>query len=266
MYERTLLRLIPKLRSFQVICLGGKTKLIAKAKEQRPPGAKWLFVLDKDFDDLIGAVFVHNDVYYLRAFSFDNYLVDLQALIHLCVEINPRELTVQQARRRCDGFAAFWPRLCASLERVSRLFAVARRHRVGVQTTKMSVEELLADANPADPIPTDEWYQQYYERFREALRGNNEWLADSETLASELKRAFEKDARVEFPEVPIVDQLPGKLLLGCVIRAVELWLQVRLSSLDVVERYARLAGHSDLRRLAYLADRISSDHPELIAA
>lgn len=76
-YERILLRLIPTLRSFQVICLGGKTKIIAKAKEARPLGAKWLFVLDKDFDDLLGSVFSHKDVYYLRAFSLENYLIDL---------------------------------------------------------------------------------------------------------------------------------------------------------------------------------------------
>lgn len=265
-YERVLLRLMPRLRSFQVICLGGKTKLIAKAKEQRPAGAKWVFVLDKDFDDLVGSVFVHSDVHYLHAFSFENYLVDLRALINLAVEMNPRGFTVNLAARRCDAFPAYWTRLCASLERVCRVFAVARRYRVDIQTTKVSIDDLLEGADPEDPRPTDEWYQRYIERFRGALHGDNEWLSNVELLETELNRAFDKDPRVTFPEVPIVDHLPGKQLLGCVIRAVEHWLEVRLSSLDVVELYARLVGHTDLGRLAYLAERISGNHPELIAS
>ena len=139
-YERILMRLIPKLRSFQVICLGGKSKLIAKAKEVRPVGAKWLFVLDKDFDDLLGSIFVHEDVYYLRAFSLENYLVDLPGIISLAVEMNPRGLTVRAAREQCRAFPAYIARLRASLERIGRLFVVARRYRVDIQTTKLSVK------------------------------------------------------------------------------------------------------------------------------
>lgn len=265
-YERVLLRLMPRLRPFQVICLGGKTKLIAKAKEQRPAGAKWIFVLDKDFDDLVGSIFVHSDVYYLHAFSFENYLVDLRALINLAVDMNPRRLTVKLATQRCDAFSVYWTRLCASLERVCRVFAVARRYRVDIRTTKISIDDLLEGADPENPCPTDEWYQSYIERFRGVLQGDAEWLSDVEFLEAELKRAFDKNPRVTFPEVSIVDHLPGKHLLGCVIRAVERWLDVRLSNLDVVELYARLVGHTDLRRLAYLAERISGDHPELIAS
>jgi len=263
-YERILLRLIPTIRSFKVICLGGKSKVIAKAKEQRPAGAKWLFVLDKDFDDLLGSIFVHSDVYYLRAFSLENYLIDLSGVISLAVEMNPRGLTVRAARERCVVFPAYMLRLRTSLERIARLFVVARRHRVEIATTKLSVDDLLEGAEDDDPVPTEEWYGQYLGRFLGALPKAAEWLAQEELLRGELDRAFVRDMRVTFPVVPVGDQLCGKHLLGCLLRAAQSWLGVPFRELDVVELYARLAAHVDLKRLSFLEHAISADHPDLL--
>lgn len=263
-YERVLLRLIPRLRSFQVICLGGKSKIIAKAKETRPKGAKWLFVVDKDFDDLLGSVFVHKDVYYLRAFSLENYLVDLSGIISLAVEMNPRGLTVRLAREKCVAFPAYMLRLRTSLERISRLFIVARRHRVEIRTTKLSVDELLNGAEVDDPVPTVEWYSQYLEHFLGALPTAAGWLAQGESLQGELDRAFERDARTTFPVVPVGDHFCGKHLLGCSLQAAQAWLGVTFRDLDVVELYARLTAHVDLKRLAFLEHAISADHPDLL--
>ena len=265
-YERVLLRLFPRLRPFQVICLGGKTKIIAKAKEVRPAGAKWLFVVDKDFDDLVGSVFLHKDVYYLRAFSLENYLVDLSAIINLAVEMNPRVLTVRLARERSASFPGYMLRLRTSLERINRLFVVARRHRVDISTTKLSVDELLDGSEVDDPVPTEEWYAQYLEKFLGALPKAADWLALDESLQTELDRAFVRDPRVAFPAVLVGDHLCGKHLLGCLLRAAQVWLGVAFRDLDVVELYARLTAHADLKRLAFLEHQITADHPDLIPA
>lgn len=263
-YERILMRLMPKLRSFQVICLGGKSKVIAKAKEARPDGAKWLFVLDKDFDDLIGNVFVHKDVYYLRAFSLENYLVDLQGIIGLAIEVNSRELTARLANERCAGFQAYMTKLRERLDAINRLFIVARRHRVNIKTTKISVDDLLHGADEQELIPTEEWYAQYLSQFIGNLPSNAEWLAQDEMLQAEMERAFVKDDRVNFPAVPVVDHFCGKHLLGCVLRTLQYWLGVKMLHLDVVELYVRLAGHVSLSRLEFLGHAITSDHPDLI--
>lgn len=265
-YERIIFRLIPKIKSFQVICLGGKAKVIAKAKERRPPGAKWLFVLDKDYDDLLGSVFVRDGVYYLRSFSLENYLVDLAGIVRLAVEMRPRELTFQTAVARCTLYPTFLTRLTRQLEKIGRLFVVARRHRVEIQTTKLSVDELLVGADEDQPIPTDDWYSSYLQRFRNSLPGGAEWLAENEALDSEVARAFERDPRCEFPDIEKVDHLCGKHLLGCVLRACQSWLEVRFVQLDVVELYARLAAQVDLRRLSYLAEAMVRDQPELVRA
>lgn len=265
-YERIMMRLLPKLRSFQVICLGGKTKLIAKAKADRPIGTKWLFVFDKDYDDLLGNIYVHNDVYYLHAFSIENYLVDPHAIVSLAVEMNSRTLTVRLANERCSAFPSYWKRLCKSLDRIGRLFVVARRYRVEIQTTKQPVDELLRGAEAIDPIPTDEWFEQYLAQFVNKLPRNAEWLAQEGMLEKEIDRAFVKDDHVDFPVVPFEDHLCGKHLLGCVLRFLQYSLGVRLLDLDVVELYTRLAAHANLGRLDFLGRAIATDHPDLLRA
>ena len=213
---------------------------------------------------MLGSVFVHDDVYYLRAFSLENYLVDLAAIIGLAVEMNPRGLTVRTARERCSAFPAYMVRLRASLERIGRLFVVARRHRVDVPTTKVSIDELLNGADVDDPIPTEEWYIQYLGRFLARLPKTAEWLVQDELRQAEIDRAFAKDSRVNFPAIPVADHLCGKHLLGCLLRASQCWLGVSFRDLDVVELYARLSAHVDLKRLAFLEHAIAADHPDLI--
>ena len=81
-YEKLISRMFPQLRSVAVICLGGKTKCVAKAKETPKSNRKipYIFILDKDFDDLLNGVELIPNVYYLQKFSIENYLVDLPAL------------------------------------------------------------------------------------------------------------------------------------------------------------------------------------------
>ena len=198
--------------------------------------------------------------------SLENYLVDLSGIISLAVETNPRDLTFREASKMCSAFSAYMKRLHASLDRIGRLFVIARRNRVDVSTTKISLDDLLHGADADEPIPTEEWYAQYLARFLAKLPKNAEWLTQEELLQSEMDNAFAKDPRVAFPAIPIADHLCGKHLLGCLLRASQHWLGVSFRELDVVELYVRLVGHVDLKRLTFLEQEITADHPDLIRA
>lgn len=265
-YERLLFRLLPGIRPFKVVCLGGKTILIAKAKAIRQEGAnatKQVFILDKDFDDLLGTIFIDEDVHYLHAFSIENYFVDLNGIINLAIERNSRNLTFNSALACCANYSCFVERLQQCLVRISRLFVVARKHRVDVKTTKLSVKELLEGADDGMPIPTEEWYSNYLTNFKDNLPPNAEHLANDDCLNFELERAFTKHDRVEFPDIPITDHICGKHYFMCLLRAVEKWIGIKLSDMDVVELYIRLASHIDLKRLDFLRQKILSTYPDL---
>lgn len=263
-YERLLQRLIPNLRPFQVICLGGKAKIISKAKESHVSEVRRIFVLDKDFDDLLGSVFSRGGVYYLRSFSVENYLVDLLAILRTAVELNARQLTVTAAHQKCIAFPAFLVRLHSRLLEVARLFVVARKFRVSIQTTKMSIDDLLSGSDPDEPMPTEDWIENYRQRLVQSTLGDNEWLSDVSALQGALSNAFVRPEGVDFPQVENVAHICGKHLWGCVIRYVQRAVGVKLLDLDGVELYLRVVGNINLAKLGYLKASILNDYPELV--
>jgi hypothetical protein len=82
-YERFIERLFPKITGFVVICLGGKTKVLAKAKEGRFPGVKSIFIVDSDYDSFPGKVEKIPDVFHFEKISFENYLIKKMLLLIL---------------------------------------------------------------------------------------------------------------------------------------------------------------------------------------
>lgn len=265
-YERILSRLIPNVRSFQVLCLGGKTKVISKSKEPAEGSARRIFVLDKDFDDLLGTVYRGPGVYYLRSFSIENYMIDLLALLKMAVELDARRLTVASALQRCAGFPQYLSRLNARLLDIARIFVVARRYRVSVETTKMSVESLLKDGGEDELIPTDGWVERYVRALVDSTLGDNEWLHDEDAFRAALLDAFVRPPELEFPEVSEYAHICGKHLWGCVVRYVQRALDVKLLDLDGVELYLRVATHINLNKLNYLRESILADYPDLVSA
>lgn len=264
-YERLLTKLIPGLKPFQVICLGGKTKLIAKSKEVRPAGARWIFILDKDYDDLLGTVFAGKGVYYLQSFSIENYLVDWASIAKVAIEVKVRELTFALARQRCGNFPAYLGRLQHRLTEIARLFVVARRYRVGIETTKIGVDDLLVGADADEPVPTEEWVIDCRARIRQMAHGANEWLGDEVALQAAIDAAFERGAEVTFPLVEQSSHLCGKHLLGCVVRYLQRVLDVGLVELDAIEFYIRIIGHASLVKMDYLRNAIVRDNPDLVS-
>lgn len=265
-YERILSRLIPNIKPFQVLCLGGKTKVIAKSKEPGMTGARRIFILDKDFDDVLGSIYCGKGVYYLRSFSIENYLVDLLALLKTAVELDARRLTVAAALQRCVGFSQYSSRLTARLLEIARIFVVARKYRVSIETTKMSVESLLRDSDEGDPIPTEDWVDRYKNEVVKSTLGENEWLNDDAALHVALSEAFVRPQAVEFPTVADQAHICGKHLWGCVVRYVQRSLGVQLLDMDSVELYLRVAAHINVTKLNYLRDAILADYPELATA
>ena len=54
-YERLFQIMFPKLTDFDVVCMHGKSNVKNKMSEPRVPGLGYIFIVDKDFDDLLGA-------------------------------------------------------------------------------------------------------------------------------------------------------------------------------------------------------------------
>lgn len=263
-YERLVNRIFPKASKIQIVCLGGKTKVIAKARVQDQLPVRSLFVLDKDFDDLLGKLETIPNLYYLNVYSLENYFLQLNALLQICVEERPTELTLTRARTMTPEWADFMDRLQHACSDAARLFIVARRFRVEIESTKMRVDSLLTGAETEWPIPTTEWIRNYREELKSRCHGNNEWLSDDSALDVQLGKAFLRDDGSPSDLVDSdSDHLCGKHLLGCVRRYLRARLAVELDELDNISFYIRLVGHLDLSPFERLRRNILADHPIL---
>ena len=265
-YERLLDKLIPNLRKFAVVCLGGKSKVIAKAKEPRTQDKISVFIVDKDFDDLLGLVENIDGLYYLQKNCLENYFLDMDALKSVCIEEKPNDLTNDKSHRLMSDKQTFQDELENRYQQITRLFIIARRYKIQrVVTTKMKIDDLLKGADPNYPVPTEEWCSN----FRRELQSNchereNEWLASDEQLDSELANAFVPENGAVALTANVIDHLNGKHMFKCLVRYVKSRLNVDIEKIDSQTLYLRLLANLNLNDLQGLKDKIVLENPLII--
>ncbi len=265
-YERLLEKLIPNLRRFAVVCLGGKSQLISKAREPRAAGRISIFIADKDFDDLLGLTQSINGLYYLEKHCFENYFLNIDALKLICVEENPLALTNDRANRLMGDKVLFLNRLHDAYEKVTRLFLVIRKYGIQrMETTKMSVDTLLEGADQQFPVPTDNWCANYRRMLKQNCHEREtSWLDDDVQLDIQLHNAFvPKNGSVALTN-NLTDHLNGKHMFRCLVRYVQSRLNVDIESMDTRELYLRVLSHLNLADLNSLKEKIIGDYPAIL--
>lgn len=140
LYEVVLRKLFPTLRIAKVIPLGGKQAVLAhamgsSARDEAPFGA---YLLDKDFDDLLGACVAHEAVFYLDRFCIENYFLDPDAVVEVVVESQPKEKrrTIQQTL----DIQAKLTALAESSRDLFMLFFCAQRFDLGIKNCGLAPE------------------------------------------------------------------------------------------------------------------------------
>lgn len=265
-YERLLDKLIPNLRHFAVVCLGGKSRVIAKAKEPRPAGVISVFVTDKDFDDLLGKTVDIEGLHYLGRNCLENYLLDLNILAAISIEQNP-DLTKAKVGEGLADQARYLSVLEERYVSLTRLFLVANKYGVGnVKTTKMAIDDLLVGAEDTFPVPTLEFLVDYRGRLQANCHGDNEWLTDDTALDVQLEEAFSPVIGGHPLTTEISHHLSGKHLFRCLVRYVKACLGVDLDSIDPRSLYLRMLAQLDLIALHPLRDQLLHRHPNLTRA
>lgn len=255
-YERFLEKLFPQLRGVVVLCLGGKTKVLSKAKQSRFPKITSVFIVDRDFDEFIEKLEDISDVFYLEKFSFENYLADRDALINLCIDENSRSLTKMRAGTSYSDYSEFRHQLVEKLLRLTKIYLVARRYSISVETTKVSFEDLLEDLD-ALPIPSDQKIEAYLDRVLGAcaVSKDKEWLTDRRTLIEEGERIFLAASISQ--DVDYADFCCGKHLLGCTVQYFDQRIANKIRELDPVNMYVRLLSYVDVSTFAKFRKSLS---------
>ena len=121
--------------------MGGKAKVLAHAMDpvNKKRARRSIYIVDKDFDDLLGHKVARKNVFYLDRYCIENYLFEEDAVLQIAVESNPKrkrrdlkkelklETLHRQAMRSFDG--------------LFRLFFAVQRFNLGIKNCDCAPEQ-----------------------------------------------------------------------------------------------------------------------------
>lgn len=140
LYECLLERIFPRLDSFAVFALAGKDNVLrhARSNDANEHKALRIYILDKDFDDVLGKIFVRDDVFYLDDYNIEMSLLDEVSLLRICVEERPR---VRRAvLRERFGFDTAMQQWLPMLDKLHRAFALVQKYDLGIANSNLPPE------------------------------------------------------------------------------------------------------------------------------
>ncbi|MBO1361504.1 DUF4435 domain-containing protein [Acetobacter sacchari] len=92
LYYEILRKIFPSLRFDKIFPLGGKSNIIVHARDSANASLpNRVYIVDKDFDDLLHKKETISNVFYLNKFCIENFLIQESALIEVIVESCPTE-------------------------------------------------------------------------------------------------------------------------------------------------------------------------------
>lgn len=266
-YDRLIRRILPDLKPYFIVCLGGKSEVlkVAKAKD-KVASVTEICIIDKDYDDLLGEIKSDTPVklIYLRKHSIENYLSQKEALVNIAIECRAKNyISRKEIEDLLSDFYNFSNKLITKLVEIGRYFIVARKYRVEIQTTKTPSNDIYFDASPTFPLPTDLWFNSYKAKFSDACAFSHDWLTDPNLLQASLQDAFQ-NKYTEFSWLEPADHVVGKHLLSGFLRYIGMRFKVNLLNIDPVELYTRLASHICISELSYLRTEILKVDSKLV--
>lgn len=240
LYHLVLKRLFPSIRITQIFPLKGKENVLAHAKDPTnlPRASRCVYILDKDFDDLLGKVIEQGNVFYLRKFCIENFLLEPDAFIEVVIEEQPRKkrTTVESTLK----LPAFLENSIESLNLLFRLFYIVQALDLGLRNCGCAVERF---AQEASRYKVDAELVDTYRREVQTAALESGKCKTPEEFCKLVESAFPKDAEPD-------SNISGKYLLALVSHHIKRHLNWGTVTADSITY--RLARHSTLRELESL--------------
>jgi len=247
LYSMLFTRLFPALENYQIFPMAGKSNVVRHARDAEADitGAVRIYVLDKDFDDLMGRLLDLSGVFYLDDFNIETSIIDDVSLLRICVEERPRVKRADLEGRLRSGEA--WRDWMPYLDRLHRAFALVQKHDLGIQNTDLAPERFTVDGDPSSFDETR--VRAYIDDVSRRLIEKG--VLDSPDDYSELSRKVFGNARVHLRHVN------GKFLFRLFFHRMK--RRQLVSNLTQDSMVMRCVGASELRRLRSFKRRIG-DH------
>lgn len=153
LYFEILRKKFPDIKLSKIFPLSGKSNVLHHAKSDENSSIQHrVYILDKDFDDLLGKKEVIDNVYYLDKFCIENYVLDEDALIEFVVETDPK-LKRDDIRAHLALNDAI-PTIGENLRELFAVFLLVQQEELGIPNCKEKPEKFCKSKRLWEPCPT----------------------------------------------------------------------------------------------------------------
>lgn len=243
LYFEIFRKLFPDVSYDKVFGLGGKQEVLAHAQNPENESLKKrVYVLDKDFDDLLGTKVEIPNVHYLDAFCIENHLIEVDALVEIAVESRPR--VSKDEIRAMLALEDVLAEMEMQLRTLFAFFLLVQLEDLGLPNCKSKPERFC------DPkklwIVLNESIAAYHDAVNQAL--------DDKEL-KEVTNAEEDERLGQFFEHPPHSIINGKFWLNMIFHYIK-WMYPQ-GSMTFDSFVYRLAKNCVLESMLPLRERIS---------
>lgn len=253
LYYSVLNRLFPGVRIGRIFPLGGKPAVVQHA--QTPArGRQRVHILDKDFDDLLGATVNFPTVVYLDRYCLENYILEPHAISRFIVSENPT-LTEAAVKASFD-VSSFVGETISNLRSLFFCFFLVQKHNLQMPNASQSVAR-FCDGRSRWQVESTR-VSQYEQLVVTALTQKN---VDFPAERKAYTRAFELNRRTRCSGANI----SGKYILALLLQRITMLFRVSGTNLDsAVYRIAEYCSLEGLQRVQeqvgkLLSSRVTSE-------
>lgn len=209
LYFEIFRRLFPNVSFDRIIPLGGKPAVLAHAKKPENAEIKnRVYILDKDFDDLLGKTEDIKDVYYLDRFCIENYLMEEDAITEVVVESRPKAKRSEIAKTL--DLQSYFDETNGQLKHLFSLFFLAQLEGLEIENCRSKPEKYC------DPRAPWKLLDSRIDNYLEAINDQCKQRACGELVD------FSEDHRLEhFHKCSLHEVVSGKFWLNLLFHYVK---------------------------------------------
>lgn len=247
LYFIILRKLFPTIQLNKIFPLGGKPNVIKHCRANSG-NKRHIYLVDKDFDDMLGSTEPHENLFYLKYFCIENYFLEEEAFVRYVIADKPKlktagvkdDLTFERKVRE----------LFLELRFLFNLFYIVQQHEIeNFPNTKLMPESfcLKDDQSSLDIFKVCDYKRRLVD------------VASRQGKVLDINEEFRRNASTYFP-VSHVDHLHSTISGKHVIHMLfhHLKRKFRTASTTIDSFCYRLAEHCKFDSLTDLRDYVSS--------
>lgn len=200
LYYAILKTIFPDIKFNKIFPLNGKKNVIESANENKNNKNK-IFIVDLDFDEILGKKKIIANLFYLERYSIENYLLDKESIFEMMKEKNPK-LKDNEIERKIN-FKSIFQECHNTLKSLASFFLIIQQHNINKKYFKLTIARDI-DINNWKCIGKE--YEQYQNDLKRLLKEKDGRLQ----LNAQVKKTSSHFCSIDL----MVKNIPGKYILN----------------------------------------------------